>query len=99
MTLDLIKSSVEVTSVPKQAGSEFRMAGCYVEGSMTLLDIGAAVLNRRKQLGLRQQDLADLAAVSRRLIVDLEAGSLQRDPGVRKLLDICRVLGLTLTVG
>ena len=65
---------------------------------MTLLEIGATVLSRRKQLGLRQQDLADLAAVSRRLVVDLEAGSLQRDPGVRKLLDICRVLGLTLTV-
>ena len=65
---------------------------------MTLLDIGTAVLNRRKQLGLRQQDLADLAAVSRRLIVDLEAGSLQRDPWVRKLLDICLVLGLTLAL-
>lgn len=65
---------------------------------MTLLEIGAAILGRRKQLGLRQQDLADLAAVSRRLIVDLEAGSLQRDPGVRKLMDICRVLGLTLVV-
>lgn len=65
---------------------------------MTLLEIGAAILGRRNQLGLRQQDLADLAAVSRRLIVDLEAGSLQRDPGVRKLMDICRVLGLTLVV-
>ena len=74
------------------------MAGCYVEGSMTLLDIGAMVASRRKQLGLRQQDVADLAAVSRRLIVDLEAGSLQRDPGIRKLLNICRVLGLTLTL-
>lgn len=65
---------------------------------MDLLAIGGAVRARRKQLGLRQQDLADLCGVGRRLVVELEAGSTQRDPGVRKLVEMCDVLGLELSV-
>jgi HTH-type transcriptional regulator / antitoxin HipB len=55
-----------------------------------------AVVERRKQLGLRQQDLAELAGVATRSVHAIEAGK----PTVR--LDVIEavavVLGLTLTL-
>lgn len=65
---------------------------------MTSAEVGAALQARRKQLGLRQQDVADLCGVSRRLVVELEAGRGQRDPGLAKVLQVCSVLGLELVV-
>ncbi|GEM_PF-5441166 len=54
------------------------------------------VRNRRKALGLRQADLADLAGCSERFVHTVENGkaSLRLD----KLLDVLRVLGLDLVV-
>lgn len=55
-------------------------------------DIPAVVRGRRKQLGLTQQDLADLAGASDRFVRDFENGK----PSVRldKVLDVLNVLGL-----
>jgi y4mF family transcriptional regulator len=59
-------------------------------------DLGRAVRERRRQLRLRQEDLADLAGVSLRFVQALEAGkpSVQLDR-VRAVLD---TLGLRLVV-
>lgn len=65
---------------------------------MTPQQLGKALRSRRRQLRLRQQDVADLAGVGRRFVVDLEAGTGERDPGLHKLLDVCAVLGLDLAV-
>lgn len=56
--------------------------------------LAAIVLDRRRQLALRQEDLADLAGVSMRFVQALEAGkrSVQLDR-VEAVLD---VLGLRL---
>lgn len=56
------------------------------------VSIPAAVRGRRKELGLTQQDLADLAGASDRFVRDFENGK----PGVRldKVLDVLDVLGL-----
>ena len=47
---------------------------------------------RRRQLGLRQEELAELAGTSARFVVQLEAGK----PSVRtdKVLDVLEALGL-----
>ena len=65
---------------------------------MVPAEIGATLKARRRQLGLRQQDVADLCGVSRRLVVELEAGRGQRDPGLSKVVQVCAVLGLELLV-
>ena len=59
-------------------------------------DLARAVRERRRQLGLRQEDLADLSGVSLRFVQALEAGkaSVQLDR-VRAVLD---TLGLRLVV-
>ncbi|NDL60337.1 type II toxin-antitoxin system Y4mF family antitoxin [Phytoactinopolyspora mesophila] len=58
--------------------------------------LGRQVRWRRKQLDLRQEELADLAGCSERFVHMLEAGK----PTVRldKVLDVLRVLGLHLEV-
>lgn len=58
--------------------------------------LGEAVVARRRELGLRQDELADLAGVSTRFVHTLEAGkpSVQLDR-VEAVLD---VLGLELRV-
>jgi y4mF family transcriptional regulator len=58
--------------------------------------LAAAVAGRRRELGLLQSDLADLAGCSERFIHTVEHGkeSLRLD----KLLDVLEVLGLDLVV-
>lgn len=55
-----------------------------------------AVVRRRRSLGLRQEDLADLAEVSHRFVQSLEAGK----PSIRldKLEAVLSALGLCLDV-
>lgn len=55
-----------------------------------------AIRHRRRELGLNQQELADLAQVSRKFVYSVEDGK----PSVRlnKLKDILDVLGLRLTL-
>jgi y4mF family transcriptional regulator len=58
--------------------------------------LATAVVERRKLLGLRQEDLADLADVSLRFVQLVEAGK----PSVRldKVEAVLSALGLRLTV-
>lgn len=58
--------------------------------------LGEAVRRRRRELGLRQAELADLAGCSQRFVHTVEHGkpSLQLD----KILDLLDVLGLGLLV-
>ncbi len=74
-------------------------------GTIVLLDIcrwecvvanlGVAIRERRRALGLRQQDLADLAGASERFIRELEHGkaSVQMD----KVVAVLDALGLELS--
>lgn len=58
--------------------------------------LAATVRQRRKELRLTQDDLADLSGTSPRFIRELEAGK----AGVRldKLLDVLTALGLLLEI-
>lgn len=58
--------------------------------------LGATVRARRRRLGLRQEELADLAGCSERFVHTLEIGK----PTVRldKVLAVLAVLGLDLAV-
>ena len=56
--------------------------------------IGTIILNRRQELGLRQQELADLAEVGINTLVAIERG--KGNPSVKSLLRIAEVLGLEL---
>lgn len=57
-------------------------------------DLGAMVRRVRKATGLRQEDLAGLAGVGTRFLVELEAGK----PTLRlnKVLAVVAVLGMTI---
>ena len=61
-----------------------------------LARLGETVRRRRKELGLRQAELAELAGCSQRFVHTVEQGkhTLRLD----KLLDVLEVLGLGLTV-
>ncbi|KQB85786.1 helix-turn-helix domain-containing protein [Corynebacterium lowii] len=63
---------------------------------MTPQEIGAIARERRRELSLRQLELAQLSEVSERFIRDLESGK----PGMRldKLIAVLGVLGFDLTV-
>ncbi len=63
---------------------------------MTSAQIGHRIRQRRRQLKITQSDLARLASCSKPTIVAAESGK----PTLRmdKILDILRVLGLTLIV-
>jgi transcriptional regulator with XRE-family HTH domain len=63
---------------------------------MDTIDIGKIVLAKRKELGLTQQQVADIAFVSRRTLIELEHG--RNDIGVRSLLRIVMSLGLQFDV-
>ena len=58
--------------------------------------LGVAVRTRRKELGLRQSDLAELAGCSERFLHDLEHDKPRL--AFDKILDVLEVLGLTLQV-
>lgn len=58
-------------------------------------DLGRQIRNRRKEVGLTADYVADLAGVSRRLLLELEQGK-RTNVGLSKLLRIIETLGLTL---
>ena len=59
-------------------------------------DLALAVRGRRRQLELRQEDLADLAGVSLRFVQALEAG--KRTVQLDRVEAVLAVLGLRLRV-
>jgi HTH-type transcriptional regulator/antitoxin HipB len=63
---------------------------------MTFKQVSDAVRRRRKTLGLTQLELADLAAVSERLVRDLETG--RATIKTEKLLSILEALGLEICI-
>jgi len=58
--------------------------------------LGDAVRSRRKELGLKQAELAELAGCSARFVHTMEAG--KATVRLDKVLDVLDVLGLRLTV-
>ena len=65
--------------------------------TMTPQKLGAAIRHARRELGLRQDQLAAAANVGVRFIVDLEAGKPTAQIG--KALAVLDALGLTVTIG
>ena len=59
---------------------------------MTQKEIGEAVRERRKKLGINQQTLADLAGVAVNTVVAIERG--EGNPQLATLLTILDTLGL-----
>ena len=65
-------------------------------GIMTQQEIGNAIKDRRKKLGVNQQTLADLASVAVNTVVAIERG--EGNPQLSTLLTILDTLGLQLDV-
>lgn len=63
---------------------------------MSALELGQLVSTRRKQLRLRQRDLAEMAGVTLRGLTNLEKGT--ANPTLKLLLKLTEVLGLELTI-
>jgi HTH-type transcriptional regulator/antitoxin HipB len=62
----------------------------------TILEVGQAVAERRKKLGLRQGQVAHQSGLTQALLSRLERGQLT-EFGSRKLLAVLAVLGLEMT--
>ena len=65
-------------------------------GIMTLKEIGNAIKERRKKLGINQQTLADLASVAVNTVVAIERG--EGNPQLVTLLTIIDTLGLQVDI-
>ena len=63
---------------------------------MTQQEIGKAIKDRRKKLGVNQQTLADLAGVAVNTVVAIERG--EGNPLLATLLTILDTLGLQLDI-
>ena len=63
---------------------------------MTQQEIGKAIKDRRKKLGVNQQTLADLAGVAVNTVVAIERG--EANPQLATLLAILDTLGLQLDI-
>lgn len=63
---------------------------------MTLQEIGKIIKERRKQLGINQQTLADLAVVAVNTVVAIERGD--GNPQLTTLLTILNTLGLQIDI-
>ena len=63
---------------------------------MTQQEIGNAVKERRKKLGINQQTLADLASVAINTVVAIERG--EGNPQLTTLLTILDTLGLQMDI-
>ena len=61
----------------------------------TVLELGQEVAARRRQLGLKQGEVAQRAGISQEMLSRLERGKLA-EVGSRKLLAVLAVLGLQL---
>ena len=65
-------------------------------GIMTQQEIGNAIKERRKKLGINQQTLADLASVAVNTVVAIERG--EGNPQLSTLLTILDTLGLQANI-
>jgi transcriptional regulator with XRE-family HTH domain len=62
----------------------------------TVLEIGAALAERRRSLGLKQGEVATQAGITQEALSRLERGRLA-EFGSRKLMAVLAVLGMELT--
>jgi HTH-type transcriptional regulator/antitoxin HipB len=60
-------------------------------------DLGSAIRERRKQLGLDQSELAEQVGVSRQWVVEVEKGKPRAEVGL--ILRTLRALGIRLDAG
>lgn len=60
------------------------------------VELGELVRKIRKEQGLTQLDVAGLAGLSNRFVIDLERG--KETLQIKKVLDVLSLLGLELTV-
>ena len=58
------------------------------------MKIGTSIRERRSQLGITQQNLADYAGISLRTVIDLESG--KGNPSIRTVERVADVIGMTL---
>ena len=65
-------------------------------GIMTQQEIGIAIKERRKNLGINQQTLADLASVAVNTVVAIERG--EGNPQLATMLTILDTLGLQIDI-
>jgi y4mF family transcriptional regulator len=65
-------------------------------GIMTQQDIGNTIKDRRRQLGINQQTLADLSSVSVNTVVAIERG--EGNPKLETLLTLFDTLGLQVDI-
>jgi HTH-type transcriptional regulator / antitoxin HipB len=63
---------------------------------MTKDNFGPTLRNRRRDLGLRQEELAELAGVSARFVGELESG--KATARLDKFQDVLNALGLKLEI-
>ncbi len=63
---------------------------------MNSVELGHLLATRRKELQLKQEDLAELAAVTIKTIYQLETG--KGNPSLSTLNNILKVLGLEMQV-
>ena len=61
------------------------------------LDLGKLVRARRLEVGLNAAQAADLAGVSRRLLIELETGK-RKQAGLANVLRVLEILGLSVDV-
>jgi len=64
---------------------------------MNMYDIGQEIFKARKEKRWSQQKLADVSGISRSSISLIESGSVT-DLGLRRVINLCNVLGLEVTV-
>lgn len=57
-------------------------------------DLGGFVRERRLEMSLTQQDLADAAGTGRRFVSELEGGKATLEVG--RIIQVCRILGIDL---
>ncbi len=67
-----------------------------ITNQQAMQSLGKAIQTQRKQFGLSQTKLADLAGVSLNLVSQVEAG--KSTAQISKLLDILHAMGLRLTL-
>ena len=75
--------------------ANFASESQYIE-IMTQQEIGIAIKERRKKLGINQQTLADLASVAVNSVVAIERG--EGNPQLATMLTILDTLGLQIDI-
>ena len=63
---------------------------------MNHLELGVNLEKRRKQLNLRQEDLAEMSGLTARTIYNIEEG--KGNPSFNTLRKLCEILGLEMKI-